>query len=183
MSGATPTLAVVDRVLPDDLGACAARVAAWHEQGLDTPLILGAQEFTRSLDAFPFEFGAILADHAIVVGASPFDGLRVDPGDLRRACEVQARSHLLHLREGFLETGGRRDAVAELVQRSAGPLAALLNNIARLPGAHAPEDVLREVVNTCGAGAIGPDAARRLLPAYLAALERLTSDIDRWSVS
>lgn len=183
LSGATPTLAVVDRVLPDDLGACAARVAVWHEQGLDTPLILGAGEFARSLDTFPFEFGAILADHTVVVGANPFDGLRVDPGDLRRACEIQARSHLLHLREGYLETRGRSDALADLIQRSAGPLAALLNNIARLPGAHAVDHVLREVVSLCAGGAIGPNEARRLLPAYLAALERLTADIDRWSVS
>ena len=57
----------------------------------------------ESLDAFPLEFGAILADHAVVSGASPFDGLTVDAADLRRACEVQARSHLLHLREGYIE--------------------------------------------------------------------------------
>ncbi len=183
LSGATPTLAVVDRVLPEDLAACAARVAAWHARGLDTPLILGAGEFARSLDAFPFEFGAILADHAVVVGESPFDGLRVEPGDLRRACEVQARSHLLHLREGYLETSGRSDALADLIQRSARPLAALLNNLARLPGAHVVDETLREVVSHCAGGAIGADEARRLLPAYLGALERLTADIDRWSVS
>ena len=67
------TLVVVEALTPDDLRACAARVAAWHEAGLATPLILEAQEFARSLDAFPFEFGAILADHAIVSGANPFE--------------------------------------------------------------------------------------------------------------
>ena len=66
-----------------------------------TPLLLAANELERSLDAFPREFGAILADHLVVAGSNPFDGLRVDPADVRRACEVQTRSHLLHLREGF----------------------------------------------------------------------------------
>ena len=66
-----------------------------------TPLLLAAHEFGRSLDAFPFEFGAILADHVVVSGSDPFDGPPRRPADLRRACEVQARSHLLHLREGF----------------------------------------------------------------------------------
>ena len=37
--------------------------------------------------------------------------------DLRRACEVQARSHLLHLREGYLETRGRADALSDLIVR------------------------------------------------------------------
>ena len=115
----TPTLAVVDGLTADDLRACADRVAAWHGAGLATPLVLGAQEFGRSLDAFPYEFGAILADHLVVSGENRFEGLRVDPAHLRQACEVQARSHLLHLREGYLETRGRSDALAELLSRSA----------------------------------------------------------------
>ena len=100
-------------------GACAGTVASWHDAGLATPLLLAAHEFERSLEAFPFEFGAILADHVVVSGDNPFDGLHVDPADLRRACEVQARSHLLHLREGYLETRGRGDALAVLIARSA----------------------------------------------------------------
>src|SRR5436309_1862002 len=96
------TLAVVETLSIDDLRACSARVDAWHDGGLATPLVLAAHEFGRSLDAFPFEFGAILADHALVSGSNPFDGLKVQEADLRRACEVQARGHWLHLREGYL---------------------------------------------------------------------------------
>jgi hypothetical protein len=100
-------------------------------------LFVAAHEFERSLDAFPFEFGAILADHAVASGADPCHGLRVDPSHLRHACEVQARSHLLHLREGFLETRGRTDALAELLLRSAPPLAALLQSVVRLEDSQA----------------------------------------------
>ena len=101
------------RLNADDLRACAAQVARGTSRSGDAA-VLAAHEFERSLDAFPLEFGAILADHVVVSGANPFDGLRVDPADLRRACEVQARSHLLHLREGYLETRGRGDALADL---------------------------------------------------------------------
>ena len=87
----------------------APTLAGWHDAGLATPLLLAAHEFGRSLDAFPFEFGAILANHAVVSGANPFEGLRIDPVDLRHAAEVQARSHLIHLREGYIETAGRGD--------------------------------------------------------------------------
>ena len=174
-----PTLVVVDALTPADLRACASRVAGWHDAGLATPLLLEASEFERSLDAFPFEFGAILADHVVVSGANPLDGLQVYPADLRRACEVQARSHLLHLREGYVETQGRSDALADLIARSSAPLAALLKSVARLKGTVMGDGVLSEVAGLNGRMLSG-DAARRLFPDYLSAVEHLTNAIDRW---
>src|SRR4051812_38940306 len=45
--GAPPAhaLAIVDALTPDDLRACAARVEAWHDAGLATPLLIAAHEF------------------------------------------------------------------------------------------------------------------------------------------
>jgi hypothetical protein len=193
----TRTLAVVSKLSAADLRACAGRVATWREQRLATPLIIASHEFERSLDAFPFEFGAIVADHAIVTGADPFAGLRIDPADLRRACEVQARSLLLHLREGFIETEGRSDRLVELLQRSASALAPLVVNVARLvdlpqttPEAAAREverhlglenTGLTEIVSTTEGRPMAADAARRIFPAYLNAVDRLTEAIDRWT--
>lgn len=192
----THTMAIVDAPTADDLRACARRVATWHDAGLATPLLLAAHEFARSLDAFPLEFGAIVADHVVVSGKSPFGGLRVNPADVRRACEVQARSHLLHLREGFLETRGRADALAVLIVDSAAPFAALLESIARLQGivAHDPDAVGRHaeralnlpaetvagVVKLAGATEISSDEAVRIFPAYLDAVERLVKFVDGW---
>jgi hypothetical protein len=193
-----PLLVVVESLTADDLRACAVKTPSWQEAGAATPLLLDEQEFGRSLDAFPFEFGAILADHQVVSGVSPFDGLRVDPSDLRRACELQSRSHLLHLREGYLETANRSDAIAELVSRSAGPLAALAQNVARLSGqpsqpeaaaAHveaaigAEPGVLVQVVRLARDKPCPPERARALFPAYLDAMKRLTHYIDQWSPS
>ena len=180
---AAPTLATVEELTADDLQACAERIASWRAAGLATPLLLSAREFSRSLDAFPFEFGAILDDHTVLFGADPFDGLQVDPTDLRRACEVQLRSHLLHLREGYIETAGQTDAVVELVFRSASPLAALLRNLDRLTSRVETDDVLTQVVQLDRQSPMAIDQARRLFPAYLLAIERLTLTIDRWSTS
>jgi hypothetical protein len=194
----TPTLAVVDGLSADDLRACAARVAAWRDAGLDTPLLLARQEFARSLDAFPFEFGSILADHVLVCGVDPFDGLRVDAADLRRACEVQARGHLLHLREAYIETGGRGDAIADLIRRSVPALAALVRSIARLEGLDwedpvaaggaleralgvAPGDLAR-ILRLDASASLSADEARRIFPAYLETVGQLTSHVDRWTI-
>jgi hypothetical protein len=190
----TETLAIVEALRPEDLRACADNVAAWHDAGLATPLVLGTQEFDRSLDAFPYEFGAILADHVVVSGANPFEGLKVDPAYMRHACEVQARSHLLHLREGYLETRGRSDALAELLSRSAAPFAALVKSVARLQNTEGsdaaataaleraldvPAGSLAQIVDRPATG-FSSDEARKMFPGYLEAVERLTQYIDRW---
>lgn len=191
------TLATVDRLHMDDLQACAGCAARWHSAGLATPLLIPADEFARALDAFPLEFSAILADHEVVTGRDPFAGLAVDATDLRRACEVQVRSHLLHLREGFIETRGETDALAALLADSLAPLAGLLTSVARLIGeptqqparaaaiieraASLPGGSLGDVFTHASQGDIGGPIARRLFPVYINAVEQLTQFVDRWS--
>ena len=114
-----PTLATLRHLTVDDLRACASQVDRWHDAGLATPLLLTSGEFARALDAFPLEFGAMLAAYRVVFGPDPFAGLSVQPADLRRACEVEARGFLLHLREGFIESEGEPTAVSRLVAASA----------------------------------------------------------------
>lgn len=193
----TSTLAVIDGLSADDLYACVGRVAEWDDAGLDTPLFVAAHEFGRSLDAFPFEFGAILADHVVITGIDPFAGLQVDRAHLRHACEVQARSQLLHLREGFLETRGRGDLLAELLLRSAAPLTALLKSVARLEGEAAqespamlverklgvPEGSLARIVGLTRRAELPSDEARRLFPGYLEAVQKLTAYVDAWGAA
>jgi hypothetical protein len=196
---ATPTMAVVDALTADDLRACASRVESWHDNGVATPLFVARREFAQALDAFPLEFGAILADHTVVSGPNPFDGLRVEAADLRRACEVQVRSHLLHLREGYIEARGRSDELAALISGSAASLAGLVRSVARLHGAPAATSgeaagvvermaalatgSLSSVIALASGAPLTADAARRMFPGYLAGLERLTEYVDSWSPS
>lgn len=195
----THTMALVETVAFDDLRACAHRAAGWHAAGLATPLVLSGREFERSLDVFPLEFGAILDHHVVAFGQEPFDTLKVNPVDVRRACEVQARSHLLHLREGFVETRGRGDALAVLIVQSAQPLAALLQALAHLENAGATDGasaarqaeralgldggILEEVVDLAHVTEIPSADATRIFPGYLNAIERLVALVDEWSAA
>jgi hypothetical protein len=190
------TVAFVTALTLDDLRRCSEKAAGWHGAGLATPLLLAAHEFERSLDAFPLEFGAILADHTVLFGKNPFEDLQMSPGELRRACEVQARSHLLHLREGFLETRGRADALSVLIVRSARPFAALIVTLSRLEGQPASDaeaagrrtehalqlapGAVTEIVKLVHAQEMPSAEAVRLFPAYLNAVERLVQYVDGW---
>jgi hypothetical protein len=110
---------------------------------------------------------------------------------------VQARSHLLHLREGFLETRGRGDALAVLIVQSAGAFTALVSSIARLEGHMSPDAAaaarhverildlaggpVTEVTKLVGVHEISSADAERLFPSYLDAVDRLVSYVDGWS--
>src|SRR5262245_64690908 len=195
--GRLQTLAIVETLTREDLTRCAGHIADWHTRGLATPLLLAAHEFERSLDAFPLEFGTILADHVVVFGRNPFDGLAVNSADVRRACEVQARSHLLHLREGFLETRGRADALAVLIVESAASFAALIRSVARLESAAGQETAaaarhaeralgaapgsIADIVGLVGVSEISSERAERLFPPYLDVAEKLVAYVDGWS--
>jgi len=189
-------LALVTTLTADDLHGCATHATRWARGNVATPLILPEHEFRRSLDAFPLEYGEIIRAHERVLGENPFADLTIAPADLRRACETQIKSHLVHLREGYIEAGGRPNAVADLVIASTAGFTALLRNVARLNGvmsneradatyqgaraAGLPEHVVAAILALeQKRGAAGVDAAR-LFPEYLAAVEQLAGAVDGW---
>jgi len=189
-------LALVGSLTADDLRALAQSSRHWERSHVATPLIMPTQEFLRSLDTFPLEYGEILSAHVVVYGEDPFATAVIAPEDLRRACELQAKSHLLHLREAFIETGGRPADVAGLVTGSAPAFTALLRNVARLggtttgdrvqatrEGARAvglPDDLVADMINMERPSAVSSADPARLFPEYLAAAEQLARAVDTW---
>ena len=194
--GPLTCLALVTSITSGDLEACAGMSNGWRREHIATPLLLPEAEFRGSLDAFPLEYGEVLRAHELVFGANPFDGLTIEPADLRRACEAQIKSHLVHLREGFIETGGTPRAVTGLVTASAPAFGALLRNIARLNGSDArdratatregarlaqlPDAVITDILSLERPAAMSTTDPAKLFPEYLAAVEQLARFIDAW---
>jgi hypothetical protein len=192
------SLALVGSLLVSDLEGCARRRPHWERAGIGTPLLLPLDEFRRSLDAFPLEFAEIQRAHERLFGTDPFDGLTI-PGDaLRAACETQIKSHLLHLREGFIEAGGNPTGIGRLVAASAAPFTALLRNVARLSdvttsdrmeatraGARAsgvPDTLVSDLLALEHTSGLPSSDPARLFPGYLDAVERLARVVDTWHV-
>jgi len=189
-------LALVASLSAEDLQACAQFARRWSRAQVATPLIMPAQEFMRSLDTFPLEYGEIIRTHELVYGDNPFRSASIAEDDLRRACELQAKSHLVHLREAFIESGGRPTDVAELVTASAPAFTQLLRNVARLnsvtindrgevtrAGARAvgiPEELVADMLNLERQTSIPATDPSRLFPEYLAAVEQLARAVDGW---
>lgn len=192
-----PSLVLVESLSLDDLDACAARAKEWHRAGAAAPLLLTRDELGRSVDAFPIEYAEMRETAVVIFGSDPFLlAEEIGYEDLRRACEVQVRSHLLHLREEYLECGGRPREVAALVVDSAPGFAVLLRHLARLEGV-APtnsaeltafvgarthldvrvfDDVLA-LANPDQASTVDP---ARIFPQYLEAVTSLARLVDAW---
>jgi hypothetical protein len=189
-------LALVSSLSLSDLEACATRASRWARARIATPLILPEDEFRRSLDAFPLEYGEIIRAHADLYGDNPLANVAIAKEDLRRACETQVKSHLVHLREEFIESRGTPAAVGELVRAAAPAFAALLRNVARLSDVNLRDrhDATRQGARVAGipdgvvtavlalerpSGARTADSAS-FFPEYLAAVEQLARAIDTW---
>jgi len=189
-------LAIVASITMADLEGCAQFVQDWRRDGVATPLLLPEDEFRESFDAFPLEYGEMMRAHETIFGADPFASAVIVSADLRRACETQIKSHLVHLREGFIEAGGVPRAIADLVTASAPAFGALLRNFARLDGSHErdraaatrhgarlaqlPDAVVTDIVALERPSTMRTTDAARLYPEYLGAVEQLARFIDTW---
>jgi hypothetical protein len=196
-SGAPMTsLALVSGLTPTDLEACAALASKWTRTGVNTPLLIPEDEFRGSLDAFPLEYGEIIRAHIVLFGENPFAGIAIAPGDLRRACETQVKSHLVHLRQSFVETRGDPGAISGLVRAAAPAFAALLRNVARLGNVHTSDrleatragarlagvsdNVVSEVLALDGPSTLAMSDQARFFGTYLSAVEQLARAVDSW---
>jgi hypothetical protein len=201
--GALHSLALIDALSFRDLTACLPLAESWHRLRLAVPLMLSRDELRRTVDIFPLEYAAIIATHAVIVGRSPFEGVTIPAEDLRRACEAQAKSHLIHLREAFLESHGEARAVAALISASAPSFRAILTNLARLPdaGARAADSIelsdealadmaearigvhaalVRDVLSSATTGQSSIAEPSALLARYIEAAQRVWEYVDRW---
>lgn len=186
-----------------DLTACLPFTERWHHRGVAVPLLLSPDELQRTIDVFPLEYAAITADYAVVRGIDAFKGMAIRVEDVRRAVEGLAKSHLIHLREGFLESHGETTRIGRLITASAAPLRALLMHIARLPdnGSGTLEkaalsdeslaalaeqkmgisaSLIRTVLASSSAGHSSITDPSHLLGAYIDASQRIWQYIDRW---
>jgi hypothetical protein len=197
--GAVHSCAIVDELSFQDLAKCLPYADRWHQRRVAVPLMLSDDEFQRTLDIFPLEYASIAADHVVLRGPDPFATMAVPAQDVRRATEAQAKSHLIHLREAYLESRGELRRVAQIIAASAGPLRALLINIARLGDGALPTPtdealvtlaetklgtsggVIREVLASSASGTSTITDPSHLLSRYIAAAEQIWEYVDTWN--
>jgi hypothetical protein len=191
-------LVIVDALDPSRLAGASAAARAWADAGNPAPLTLTTSEWRGSADIFPMEYADILERHKVLHGEAPFDGIRVDPKDLRLQLEQEAMGKLIKLRQGVLASGNDAARQVELLGASASAIMIILRAFIRLQGSAAPKDneaLAREAAKIAGfdaapfvsvvkhvrgesvikAADVGP-----ILAGYLRGMEQLVAYLDNY---
>jgi predicted nucleotidyltransferase len=191
-------LVLVEALSLERLRAAAAVSAAWGEAGNPPPMTLTVQEWRSSSDIFAMEYADIMERHKILYGDAPFDGITVDPGDLRLQLEHEAMGKLLKLRQGVLAAGGDGRRLVELLAASLSTIMVIFRAVLRLESVAPSKDNIglsQAVARTAGFDAtpfertvrhvrgeqpIAPTDAPSVVAGYLDGMEKLVAHLDRY---
>lgn len=157
------TLVVVRAVTGQVLDALADTMPSWRRRGFALPLLVDEEFLERARDAFPMELDDARRAHRTLRGPELLASVTIDPRDLRRACEHDARAKLLRLRAHYLDAAARPRDLERLVAQSITSFLVILRHVVHLRGDDGPigwNDVL-----AAGEHVLGP------LPAFRRALE------------
>ena len=133
---------VLDQVSPQMLRSLGRGFTAWRKAGREPPLVLSRAEWDRASDAFPIEITDMRTAYKVLRGADPLQGIRVDPGDLRKALEREFRGKLVRLRQGYATYAPDPAALGSLGLQSAATILVLLRGVLSLLGKTVPHDSL-----------------------------------------
>ena len=106
----------------------------WSKEQIVVPLFLTEEELRMSAAIFPLEFLEIQEQHRVLGGRDPFIGFHVKADRLREAVVQGLMSHLLRLRQRYVEGGGSDDATTILLPLSITSTLPLLRGVQRLLG-------------------------------------------------
>ena len=106
----------------------------WSKEQIVVPLFLTEEELRFSATVFPLEFLEIQEQHRVLGGRDPFIGFHVKTDRLREAVVQGLMSHLLRLRQRYVEGSGGAEATTILLPLSITSTLPLLRGVQRLLG-------------------------------------------------
>jgi hypothetical protein len=104
----------------------------WSKEQIVVPLFLTEEELRVSAEVFPLEFLEIQEQHRALGGRDPFIGFHVKTDRLREAVVQGFMSHLLRLRQRYVEGSGADEATTILLPLSITSILPLLRGVQRL---------------------------------------------------
>lgn len=188
---------VIVRDIPfDRLRPLAAVARAWKGDGNPPPMTFTEGEWRSSADVFPMEYADILERHRVLWGEPPFDGVQVDPADLRLQVEREALALLLRLRQAILVAGGDAEEQRRVLAGSLSAAMILFRAVSRLHGRLPPQNYVELARDVAALAGIDPaplenvvqhargerpvpkEDAAGLLQAYYGAMEAVARHVD-----
>ena len=181
----------------NNLSGALPLVEKWSKRSVAVPLFLTDIYIRSSLDAFPIEFFNIQASYKLVFGEDILEGLEIQNSDLRRECEKEIKGKLLHLRQAYFLSKGKKKRLNELFKISLQSLFTIFPVALRLLEIPVPQkriEIMETLVEKCQLDSsvfrtlwnisdkrqvIPEDEARHLWRQYVEQVQILGRVIDR----
>ncbi|HEV2644679.1 MAG TPA: hypothetical protein VGT98_18340 [Candidatus Elarobacter sp.] len=189
-------LVIVSEVPLARLRELSAVTRSWRNDGNPAPMTFTEREWRASADVFPMEYADILERHKVLFGSAPFDGVTVDPQDLRLQVEHETMGVLLRLRNAMLAAGVDAGEQLNLMTASLSSLMIVFRAVLRLHHVTPPQSYADLVAETARATGMDPapflevvgharatatipkERAGAVLAAYLQGMERVATHVD-----
>lgn len=175
-------------------------VGRWRKRNVAIPLFMTRSSLQGSQDSYPVEFLNMKRRYIVVFGTDVLSELAFDRCHIRLQIERELRGKLIHLRGGYLATGGSTRKIRALITVSLTAFVSLFSALIYLKGMEIPNG-RREIITAAGK-AFGIDApiflkceeirkrtdrfssteVQALFQAYMKEVGRLCDEIDRMEV-
>ena len=168
----------------------------YGKKRIAAPLVMTPEYIRKSMDAFPVEFLNFKLIHKTVYGKDILNEVKIEKHPLRLQCERDIKIKLIGLRQGYLSSLGKKEALAAILVRSITGTMALFRAIIQLLGKEPPipradvvkmfgvvtgiETAIFEKLLRLKAGAVKPSEQelRSLFEEYYRALESIEKIVD-----
>lgn len=124
-------------------------VARWRKRNVAIPLFMTRSYLQGAQDSYPVEFLNMKRRYIVVFGADVLAELTFDPCHIRLQLERELRGKLLHLRSGYIATGGNARRIRELITVSLTAFVSLFSALLYLKNIEIPHGK-REVITAAG---------------------------------
>jgi hypothetical protein len=125
----------------------------YGKKKIAAPLVMTPEYIGTSLDAFPVEFLDFKLIHKTVYGPDIFATLEIAKAPLRLQVEREIKTKLIHVRQGYISSLGKKENLSSVLVRSFTGSMALFRAIIKLLGKEPPvarTEVITAVGSACG---------------------------------
>jgi len=141
-------LVVLDESAIQNLQPVQNKIAGWLKHSV-SPLFLTEEYIEQSLDSFPIEFLNMKTAYLPVQGKDILKNLEFDRKDLRLQCERELKGDLLHLRQRFIMTQGKKNELTSLIKESIVAFSAIFRALLFLKDKDIPSNKQGVILQTC----------------------------------
>ncbi len=135
----------------------------YGKKNIAAPLVMTPEYIHQSLDSFPVEFLDFKLIHKTVFGPDILKDLNIVERDLRLQCEREIKTRLIHVRQGYISSLGKKEHLSSTLVKSITGSMALFRAIITLLGKVPPVKRV-EVIRILGAStSIDTDIFEKLL--------------------